>query len=100
MAEVSKEAMYNPDEALKELMLQEAIVNNAVDTQVLLRILVDKEIITREEVNKYRQEVRSSSKYAGAIQNIESQKKAFEYAKQDPNAYLKAILNAKMNRKI
>jgi len=100
MSGVSKEAMYNPEQALHELMLQEQVVNQAVDVQVLLRILVDKGIITREEVAEYRQEVRNSPKYAEAIRKIEAQKMAFEKAKDDPNGYLKALLNAKLNGKL
>lgn len=39
---VSNDKYYKPDEALHELMLQEAIVNTAVDIQALLQILVAK----------------------------------------------------------
>lgn len=48
--QVSNNKYYKPDEALHELMLQETIINVAVDVQVLLRILVEKKIITREDV--------------------------------------------------
>lgn len=74
--------IQHPEEALQELqelLLQEQVVSSAVDTQVLLRILVDKNIITREEVNKYRDEVRNSPKYKNAIDTIEKQKIAFSY---------------------
>lgn len=97
---VSKNSMYDPQEARKELLLQEAIVSQAVDVQVLLRILVDKNIITRDEVNRYRDEVRNSPKYAVAISNIEKQKAFFEKAEVDPDGYLKALFNAKLNGKL
>lgn len=100
MSGVSRDAIYNPDEAIQELLLQEQVVNQAVDVQVLLRILVDKEIITRDEVNQYRQEVRNSPKYSTTIAKIESQKKGFEAAKNNPQEYLKALLKAKMEGKI
>ena len=51
---VSSDKYYKPEEALQDLQVQETILNVAVDVQVLLRILVDKEIITREEVVEYR----------------------------------------------
>lgn len=100
MSGVSRDAIYNPDQALQELMLQEQLVSQAVDVQVLLRILVDKEIITRDEVAKYRDEVRNSPKYARTIEKIEHQKKGFEAAKASPQDYLKALLKAKMEGKI
>lgn len=39
---VGNDKYYEPDEALRELMMQEAIMNLAVDIQALLRILVEK----------------------------------------------------------
>lgn len=94
---VSNDNYYKPDDALHELMIQETIVNVAVDVQSLLRILVEKEIITRDEVKKYREEVRNSPKYKPVIEDIQRQKSAFQVAKDNPQEYLKAILNAKMN---
>ena len=47
---VSNDSYYKPDEALHELQMQETIMKALVDVQVVLRILVDKEIVTREEV--------------------------------------------------
>ncbi len=94
---VSNDSYYKPDEALHELMIQETIVNVAVDVQALLRILVEKEIITREEVKAYREEVRNSPKYKPVIEDIERQRAGFQAAKDNPQEYLKAILKAKMN---
>lgn len=97
---ISNNNYYKPDEALHELMMQETIVNVAVDVQALLRILVEKEIITREEVNQYREEVRNSPKYKLVIEDIHRQKSGFQAAKDNPQEYLKALLKAKMNRDI
>lgn len=88
----------NPKEALQELLLQEQLVNCCVDVQVLLRIMVDKKIITREEVSAYRNEVRSSPKYANTINIIKSQKTLFEKAIADPKEYLKMLFNAKLDK--
>lgn len=93
---VGNDKYYKPDEALHELMIQETIMNVAVDVQALLRILVEKELITREEVNRYRDEVRNSPKYKLAIDDIQRQKAGFQAAKSNPEEYLKAILKAKM----
>lgn len=94
---VSNENYYKPDQALHELMAQQTIVDCAVDIQVLLRILVDKEIITREEVNRYREEVRNSPKYKPVLDDIQRQRQAFQAAKDNPQEYLKALLKAKMD---
>lgn len=97
---VSNDNYYNPDQALHELMTQQTIVDCAVDIQVLLRILVDKEIITREEVNRYREEVRNSPKYKPVLDDIQRQRQAFQAAKDNPQEYLKALLKAKIDGKI
>ena len=94
---VSNDKYYKPDEALHELMLQEAIINTAVDIQALLQILVAKNIITREEVNEYREKVRNSPKYKVTLDEIQRQKTAFQVAQSNPQEYLKAIFRAKMN---
>lgn len=100
MSGVSRDAYYNPDQAIDELLLQKQVVDQAVDIQALLRILVDKQIITREEINQYRTEVRNSPKYSNTIDKISSQLKGFEQAQNNPEEYLKALLKAKMDGKI
>lgn len=62
---VSNDNFYKPEEALHELQVQETILKTAIDVQVVLRILVDKEIVTREEVQKYREEVSNNVLISG-----------------------------------
>ena len=97
---VSSDKYYKPEEALQDLQVQETILNVAIDVQALLRIFVDKEIITREEVSEYRKEVRNSPKYKVVADDIQRQKIGFQAAKDNPQEYLKAILKAKMDGKI
>lgn len=97
---VSSDKYYKPEEALQDLQVQETILNVAIDLQVLLRILVDKEIITREEVSEYRKEVRNSPKYKVVADDIQRQKIGFQAAKDNPQEYLQAILKAKMDGRI
>lgn len=92
---VSNDSYYRPDRALHELMLQKTIVDVAVDIQATLRILVDKGLITREEVGRYREEVRDSPKYKPVIEEIQRQQEGFQAAKDDPRAHLRAIFEAK-----
>lgn len=94
---VSNDSYYKPDEALHELQIQEAIMKVSVDVQAVLRILVDKKIITREEVQNYRNEVSNSPRYKLVLDDIQRQKRGFQAAKDNPQEYLKALFNAKMN---
>ena len=97
---VSNGNIYKPDEALHELYTQETIMQIAVDVQTILQILVDKEIVDREEVNMYRYRVRNSPKYKPAIEDIERQKIAFQKAKDNPEAYLKELFKVKLDGRI
>lgn len=97
---VSNDSYYHPEEALQELMIQERILNTAIDIQALLGLLVEKDIITRDEINQFRQRVKLSAKYKSALEQIEVQKTGFEKARDNPQEYLKALLNAKMSGKI
>ena len=94
---VSNDKLYKPEEALHELQVQETILKTAIDVQVVLRILVDKEIVTREEVQKYREEVSNSPKYKIVLDDIKRQKVGFQVANDNPQDYLKALFKAKMN---
>ena len=93
---VSNNSYYKPEEALQELLLQENILRSLIDVQAALRILVDKGIVTREEIQKYRNEVSNSPKYKVVMDDIQRQKKGFQAAKYNPQEYLQAIMRAKM----
>lgn len=94
---VSNNSYYKPEEALQELLLQENILRSLIDVQAALRILVDKGVVTREEVQKYRNEVSNSPKYKVVMDDIQRQKKGFQVTKDNPQEYLQAIMRAKMN---
>lgn len=97
---VSNDNFCKPDEALHELQTQETIMNIAVDIQTALQILVDKGIVKREEVAAYRERVRNSPKYKPVLEQIGRQKKAFQMAKENPQGYLEALFQAKMDGRI
>ena len=98
---VSNSNMYNPDEALHELQLQEHIFNSKVDTQVILQVLIRNGLTTREEVQELRDKVIiNNPEYKATRDSIEQQKKGFKEAKSNPEGYLKSLLKAKMEGKI
>lgn len=82
------------------MQAQETILKAAIDVQVALRILVDKGIVTRDEVKRYREEVNNSPKYKSAMEDIQRNKAGFHVAKDNPQEYLKALFKAKMDGKI
>lgn len=84
------------DSAKLDIQNKQMILNTAIDIQVLLRILVDKDIITREEVNQYRKEVRESPKYSAAAMYVEQTLAEIEAYEKDPQLRLKEMFNRKM----
>lgn len=75
------------------------MLDTAVDVQVILQLLVQKEIVTREEVAEMREKVRNSSKYkASRDYLIKATEELVLYA-NDPEARLKAMFDAKLNYK-
>lgn len=75
------------------------MLDTAVDVQVILQLLVQKGIVTREEVAEMREKVRNSSKYkASRDYLVQATEELTLYAK-DPQARLKAMFDAKLNGK-
>ena len=55
--------MSDLDATLEDIKNKKLILDIGIDTQATLRLLVDKGIVTREEMNKYRKEVQDSPKW-------------------------------------
>lgn len=94
---ISNENYYKPDQALHEIAEQEATLKAAMDVQVVLQILVDKNICTVDEINEFRLKVASLPKYKVTLDQLATERKAMEYAQTHPEEHLKAVFNAKMN---
>lgn len=84
------------DAAKLDIQNKKLILETAIDIQALLRILVDKEIITKQEVDQYRAEVRGGQKYRAALVYIDQTLKEIEMYENDPTLQLKEMLNRKM----
>lgn len=97
---LSKDANYNMDTALSEINEKKLILDVKVETQVILQLLVQKGIVTREEVSAMRETVKNSPQYKHLYQYLEGASNKAEYYKQNPQEHLKDIMNAKLNGKL
>lgn len=93
---LSMSQMSDLDATLEDIKNKKLILDIRIDTQATLRILVDKRIVSREEVQKYREEVRNSPKYISSYKYLtQALSEIIEY-KNDPQKLLKAMFEAKM----
>ena len=88
---------YHPDEALSRISEQEAMLKTAMDVQVVLQLLIAKGICTQEEIAEMRLKVANLPTYKVTLDKLKSERATMEKAKANPEEYLKALLNAKMN---
>lgn len=94
---LSRDANYNMDTALNEINVKELLLDVKVETQVILQLLVQKGIVTREEVSEMRKKVKNSSMYKPVYDYFEHAKQTANYYKDNPEQHLKDLLAAKMN---
>lgn len=84
--------------AQKDIKNKKLILDTAIDIQALLRLLVEKDVITKEEMNQFRQEVKESPKYRNSILYIEQTLTEIEHYKSDPQALLREMMRQKANK--
>ena len=84
--------------AQKDIENKKLILDTAIDIQALLRLLVEKDVITKEEMNQFRQEVKESPKYRNSILYIEQTLTEIEHYKSDPQALLRERMRQKANK--
>ena len=88
---------YHPDEALSRISEQEAMLKTAMDVQVVLQLLITKGICTQEEIADMRLKVANLPTYKNTLNTLKTERAAMEKAKANPQEYLGALFNAKMN---
>lgn len=88
--------MADLDASERDIKNKQMILNTAIDVQALLRILVDKEIITKEEMRQYREEVRQSPRYEAATTYVDQTLREIELYKKDSRLYMQEMLKRKM----
>ena len=91
--------MADLDAAKTDIENKQMILNTAIDVQALLRLLVHKGIITKEEMNQYREEVRKSSKYKAAVTYVDQTLREIEMYKRDSRLYMQEMFKRKMQGK-
>lgn len=91
---------YNLDESKQDLIQMEAIFNAQVDTQVILQLLIDKGICTREDIQLHRERVKQLPKYKVTDEYLKQAKESVDYYKNNPQEHLRDLFKAKMDGKI
>lgn len=100
MSVLSHDANFNMDLALDEINMKKLVLDVKVETQTILQLLVEKGIVTREEVQRMREVVKDSPKYKPLYDYFNQAEQQAQYYKDNPEEHLKAVLNAKMNGKL
>lgn len=85
------------EETERDINDKKLILKTAIDIQALLRLLVEKEIISKDEMDEKREEVSSSSRYSMALQYIKEAEDEIRRYKNDPEALLREMFNRKIN---
>lgn len=97
MSVLSNDANYNMDTALNEINDKKLLLDVKVETQLVLQLLVQKGIVTREEVAEMRNKVKNSPKYKPLYDYFEQAEQKAAYYKAHPEEHLRDVFNAKMN---
>lgn len=97
---LSYDQLAHIDETEREIINRKLIVNTAIDVQVILQLLIEKEVITREDVQRMRATVSANdSKYSNAKKWIDQAEAELARAKIDPQWVLKAMMDEKIRGK-
>lgn len=94
---LSRNANYDIDAALNEINEKKLLVDVKVETQLILQLLVQKEVVTREEVSEMREKVKNSPNYRPLYEYFQQAEQKANYYKTNPQEHLKDLFNAKLN---
>lgn len=97
---LTRDASYHMDQAKKELSDMKLLLDVKVETQVILQLLVEKGIVSREKVQAIREKVKSQPQYSVMYKYIEDNYNIVDYYEQNPEQHLRDLLKAKMEGKI
>lgn len=94
---LSRDANYDMDTALNEINEKKLLLDVKVETQLILQLLVQKEIVMRDEVQAMREKVKNSPSYRPLYEYLETAEQKANYYKGNPGQHLRDVLEAKMN---
>ena len=94
---LSNNANYDMDIALDEINQKKLLLDVKVETQLILQLLVQKGIVTREEVSDMRNKVKNSPNYKPLYDYFEQAEQKANYYKNNPQEHLRDVFAAKMN---
>lgn len=100
MSVLSHDANFNMNLALDEINMKKLVLDVKVETQTILQLLVEKEVVTRAEVQQMREIVKKSPRYKSLYDYFNQAEQQAQYYKDNPQEHLKAVMNAKMNGKL
>lgn len=92
------EHFSNIEQTKNMIVDREQQLNTMIDVQVILQLLVQKGIFTREEVSEMRNIVRNSERYKLASQWIDQSKKDLLLYETDPQAILQELMRQKLEK--
>ncbi len=84
------------DATATDLQNKQLILKTAIDVQVVLQLLVEKEIVTRDEVDAKRKTVSNRPNYKNAATNIEQNLEEVLRYKENPQELLKHMMDLKL----
>lgn len=93
---LSGKQLSNFDQTTEDIKMKLVILETAIDVQTILQLLVQKNIVTREEVENMRNIVRNSPKYKNTYIDIKQTLQELEKYKNDPTQVLKDMFSEKL----
>lgn len=94
---LSGNANYDMNTAMDEIKQKRLILDMKVETQIILRLMVKKGMVTREEVAEMRNKVKNSPEYKAAYEYLRQAEQKAEYYKANPERHLRDLFKTKMN---
>ena len=83
----------------QDLLNKALIINTAIDVQVILQLMVQKGIVTREEVSDMRAKVSTSDpKLSSSKQWLDEAIKELKFASENPQWVLKKMFEEKLKK--
>ena len=82
----------------QDLQTKNFSMKSAIDIQALLQLLVEKEIITREEMADARAKVKNAPKYKATATYLEEALRQVEYYEHNQQELLRDMLNKKLGK--